>query len=337
MELFLRWTTSFWFIDGLFFTIMVNPSAGAFSSFPELPPKTPFANHNPTYASHKDKQLVINNLIKIIEKEYQKGNQSVSKDKIEFLLEYKKQQKKEEEQKQTPRQDKPKPALPAPLYPPIFNKLDIKNLANQKASSSSKHSPNQSHQQLQNKKPSPKPLSFKKIEHIVISLLESLANILDNLHLFSKLPMFPQKLISLLKQTNKLWVVILVFLIRKTISQLLNVIRKENKIKVELNILKSNKNSKLLEEEPTNTGVGRSGILRKYEKILKDLKFDKVMLIIELIGNFLDISFNLIELYEWALPSWFMNTLNMASMAMTIYRMNKDDEYVDDDISEDLI
>ena len=32
-----------------------------------------------------------------------------------------------------------------------------------------------------------------------------------------------------------------------------------------------------------------------------------------------------------------MSLLNFASMAMTIYRMNKDDEYVDDDITDDLI
>lgn len=289
-------------------------------------------------ASNKsqDKAVVVNNLINIIEKEYQRGNQSISKDKIEYLLEYKKKQQEQQAKIE-------KPALPQPLYPPLFNKF---NIGEQKAK---KPKPPVSKSKL--KKPT-QPLTFKKVEGVIIAILESLANILDSLHLFSQFPMFPQRLVKLLKQTNKLWVLILVFLIRKTISQLLNLIRKENKIKLELNILKSNKNSKLLEQTDENEQpamvndngklvqvhtYGGGGILNKYEKILKDLKFDKVMLIIELVGNFLDLTFNLVELYQWAVPSWFMSTLNVASMAMTIYRMNKDDEYVDDSIEDELI
>jgi len=70
---------------------------------------------------------------------------------------------------------------------------------------------------------------------------------------------------------------------------------------------------------------------------LKDLKFDRMMLYFELVGNFMDLAFNVIELYGIPFPEWFMNTLNFSSMLMTVYRMNKDDEYLDDDITEDLI
>ena len=70
---------------------------------------------------------------------------------------------------------------------------------------------------------------------------------------------------------------------------------------------------------------------------LKDLRFDKSMLVLELIGNFMDLAFNVIELYGVPVPDWLMSGLNFASMAMTVYRMNKDDEYIDDDITEDLI
>lgn len=142
--------------------------------------------------------------------------------------------------------------------------------------------------------------------------------------------MFPQVLTKLLKQTNKLWVLILVFLIRKTISQLLNVIRKIRKVHIELNIVNNSSKSEL--SKPVNEDINR-----KYNKILKDLKFDKMMLIFELVGNFLDLVFNLIELSEINVPNWIMSGLNVASMGMTIYRMNKDDEYIDDDITEDLI
>ena len=116
--------------------------------------------------------------------------------------------------------------------------------------------------------------------------------------------------------------------------QLLNVIRKEKKVNVELNILSQSKNSKVLlnseSQDPSN-------IYRKYEKVLKDLRFDKSMLVLELIGNFMDLAFNVIELYGVPVPDWLMSGLNFASMAMTVYRMNKDDEYIDDDITEDLI
>ena len=162
-----------------------------------------------------------------------------------------------------------------------------------------------------------------------VNILENLANLLDNLHLLSNLQcstIFK----SILKQTNKIWVLILVFN-QKTISQLLNVIRKIRKVNIEVDLLNS------------TTTKNKTGInfinedLNKNTKILKDLRFDKMMLIIELIGNFLDLTFNLIELYGIALPDWIMSLLNFASMAMTIYRMNKDDEYVDDDITDDLI
>ena len=61
------------------------------------------------------------------------------------------------------------------------------------------------------------------------------------------------------------------------------------------------------------------------------------MLILELMGNSLDMLFNVIELRGLKLPDWLMTFLNFVSMAMTVYRMNKDDEYIDDDITEDLI
>lgn len=108
-------------------------------------------------------------------------------------------------------------------------------------------------------------------------------------------------------------------------------IRKERKVESELKIVRKN-GSKLLEG-----GRDDGNIFKRYEKVLKDLSFDKMMLKIELVGNFLDLAFNVIEFYGIPVPDWFMSGLNVASMFMTIYRMNKDDEYVDDDISEELL
>ncbi|PVH14152.1 uncharacterized protein CXQ87_002277 [Candidozyma duobushaemuli] len=268
--------------------------------------KSPFIA--PTASKAPEKNKVVEDLLKLIEKEYKQGNLTVTKDKYQQLLKLK------QEQNRKSRQGTP----PLPL------------LYTLRSSTKPPSSPNPKKFRKRRSK-----LTFKKIEHVVISILESLANILDNLHLFSKLPMFPEKLVDLLKHTNRLWVLILVFLIRKTISQLLNLIRKERKVKTELGILKNQSNSKLLEEndQPEN----ENNVLRKYEKVLRDLKFDKMMLRFELLGNFLDLAFNVIELYAMVVPDWFMNFLNFASMGMTIYRMNKDDEYVDDDITDDLI
>uniref|UniRef100_A0A0L0P2A7 Uncharacterized protein n=1 Tax=Candidozyma auris TaxID=498019 RepID=A0A0L0P2A7_CANAR len=291
----------------------------ATSVLPAVDTKTPFIQ---TKKSATEKNKVVQDLLKLIEKEYQQGNQTVTKDKYEQLLKLKReQQKQQEQQNQQQRKQQQLPPLPPPLYPPIFHKFSVP-----KQEPETPSSPKKFRKRKQR-------FTFKKVEHVVILILELLANILDNMHLFSKLPMFPAKLAHLLKHTNRLWVLILIFLLRKTISQLLNVIRKERKVRTELSILKNQSNSKLLEEPEKN----ENNVLLKYEKVLRDLKFDKMMLRFELVGNFLDLTFNVIELYAMAVPDWFMNFLNIASMGMTIYRMNKDDEYIDDDITEDLI
>lgn len=275
-----------------------------------------------------DKKEIIEKLLNLAQEEHQRGNRSVTPEKINqlegFLLNY--QSKKEKDIGRGATQGervrhchKGNLESTKNKYPPLFEKFTV----------AKKQKP------VRNTKPRLTfDFSLKSIEATVIEYLEMIANILDNLHLFSRLPMFPQRLLSVLKQTNKLWVLILVFLIRKTVSQLLNVISKERKVNSEYGILRLNKNSKLVYEDPEKEG---SNIFKKYDKVLKDLRFDKMMLILELMGNSLDMLFNVIELRGLKLPDWLMTFLNFVSMAMTVYRMNKDDEYIDDDITEDLI
>lgn len=282
------------------------------------------------------------------QKEQLNGNKSITQDKLDNLSRYVLEQKRRKALTAVdpPQNHKSKP-LPVPVYSSLFTKFDIHKKTSLPAARTRKTSDkvpsfdpsSGSSLATIRTRSSPtaprriprKKLTFKALERIVIEVLETLANLLDNLHLFSKLPMFPKPLLNLLKQTNKLWILILVFLIRKTISQLLNVIRKQRKVEAELDIVREN-GSKLLEG-----GRDDGNIFKRYEKVLKDLAFDKMMLKIELVGNFLDLAFNMIEFYGWAVPDWFMSGLNVASMFMTIYRMNKDDEYVDDDVSEDLL
>ncbi|KAK6459941.1 hypothetical protein DFJ63DRAFT_256090 [Scheffersomyces coipomensis] len=283
-------------------------------------------------------QEIIDRLLELAKQEQERGNKSVTEDKLNKLSQFLAKQSEAKssnsvKEGQSFEKFNKLPSIPKPKYSPFFNKFDLhKSLTSNTHSTTS--SPNTSQilhkdkKPLTFKKPASSKFSLKKLEHIVIQVLENLANLLDNLHLFSRLPMFPPTLLSLLKQTNKLWVLILVFLIRKTISQLINVIKKENKIKIELSILNQSSTKKNLINNDVN---------KKYNKVLKDLKFDKMMLILELVGNFLDLTFNSIELWGIIVPDWFMSVLNFSSMAMTIYRMNKDDEYVDDDITEDLI
>jgi len=333
----------------------------AFVNQPLPPPSTEYKAFFPSTSSlanqhHQlSKQEIINNLIDLARQEQAKGNTSITSDKLDKLqgiLESSSSNNNKSQSlsnkssynfdkfqlfKQIPT-DKAKPRA-KPKYPPFFDKFDIDKSVEKKESSTTSSS-----QVLEKKSTTTsikkrqrgskffkaKKFSFKQLEFMFINFLETIANLLDNLHLLSNLPMFPQALTRLLKQTNKLWVLILVFLIRKTISQLLNVIRKIRKVHTELNIVNNSQKSEL--SKPVNEDINR-----KYNKILKDLKFDKMMLIFELVGNFLDLVFNLIELSEISVPNWVMSTLNVASMGMTIYRMNKDDEYIDDDITEDLI
>lgn len=250
-----------------------------------------------------NKQELLNNLLKLAEKEQKSGNKSITQDKLNHLSNYIIENNKKS--RDYTKYSKPYP-VPKSEFSPLFDKFKLKeNKSNNKREGFIRVNRSK----------------LQKIERVFINILEALANILDNLHLFSKFPMFPEKLLLLLKQTNKLWVLILIFLVRKTISQLLNVIRKQNKVNVEMKLLKS----------------PNDNLQQKYDKILKDLKFDKTMLILELFGNILDLMFNIIELTAVPVPNWLMNGLNFTSMFMTIYRMNKDDEYVDDDITEDLI
>lgn len=312
------------------------------------------------------REEIINNLIELAKQEQAKGNTSVTSDKLDRLQSILQNTNRKSPVPQTSSgynfdkyhrfQQVPntteqyKPRV-KPKYPPIFDKFDIEKSAPKVESSSSKSTDKEDlttiakkNKNLRKKRGGKyfqaKKFTFKQLELMFINFLETMANLLDNLHLLSNLPMFPQTLTKLLKQTNKLWVLILVFLIRKTISQLLNVIRKIRKVDTELKIVNNNTSGGISGKSSSISTISKpvnEDINRKYNKILKDLKFDKMMLIFELIGNFLDLTFNLIELSEVAVPNWLMSVLNMASMGMTIYRMNKDDEYIDDDITEDLI
>ncbi|CAH6722351.1 hypothetical protein CLIB1444_09S01662 [[Candida] jaroonii] len=272
-----------------------------------------------------EKQELLNNLLQLAQKEQKQGNKSITQEKLDSLSSYIINQSKSSNYKKYSE------------FHPIPKSSGLSDVRGERSNNESRNQKTSSYSPLFDKFTLPIPKNnpprklsqlskFKKLENSFINILEVLANILDNLHLFSKFPMFPQRLLGLLKQTNKLWVILLIFLIRKTVSQLLNVKRKENKVKIELNILKS-----------SSKGQIDNSLLKKYEKVLKDLKFDKTMLYLELFGNFLDLAFNVIELSGILVPDWLMNILNFSSMAMTIYRMNKDDEYIDDDITEDLI
>ncbi|KAG7661628.1 uncharacterized protein J8A68_004897 [[Candida] subhashii] len=302
-------------------------------------------------ATVEKRQEIINNLINLAKQEQQNGNTAITSDKLNKLSTLLNSQSttttqtsSNKKRSQVYNKFNKLPQVPdKPKYPPLFSKFDLvkatthstnprrRRDSNNSSVSASSEDPNRPIRNSNNNyyRNQGEKLTFKKFENMVVTALENVANIMDNLHLLSHFPMFPKFLSRLLKQTNKLWVIILIFLVRKTISQLLNVIRKINKVRIEMDLLnrQAKKNSTAMNED----------IEKKYNKVLKDLKFDKVMLIIELIGNFLDLGFNLIELYQVILPDWTMSILNFASMAMTVYRMNKDDEYVDDDITEDLI
>lgn len=286
------------------------------------------------------KEELLSNIVKLVEKEYKSGNTSISSEKYQALLKFQEEQNKTPKRSSispykgkdynfqsnsqsgsspVPEQKKLRPPpLPRPLYLPLFYKFKAPKTTDQRA------------QKTRTRK-AKKPWTISRIESVGLNVMENMANLLDNLHLLSKLPMFPKELNRLLQHTNSVWVVILVFLIRKTISQLLNVLRRERKVKNELEILGLNNTRLEIGQEAENS------IARRYHKLLKDLKFDKMMLLLELVGNLLDLAFNAIELYSVLVPRWLMTVMNTASMAMTVYRMNKDDEYVDDDISEDII
>lgn len=263
-------------------------------------------------------QEIIENLIKLAQTEQEKGNSSITAAKINQLTSYLQQEQGTVEQTSYNSKKLPRIPKPIPKYSPLLKKFKVKTIESTSTVKPTKKPQLTFYQDLVEN------FTFKKLENIIVTILEMIGALLDNLHLFSKMPMFPDVLNKFLKNTNKLWIIILIFLIRKTITQLFNVKRKEQKVNLELNIIKQQKSF-------------NADINKKYKKVLKDLQYDKLMLYLELFGNFLDLAFNTIEFYGIPLPEWFMNTLNFASMVMAVYRMNKDDEYLNDDITEDLI
>lgn len=276
--------------------------------------------------SSKPRKEVLENLIRLAQKEQQNGNSAITTEKIDRLHQYLEKQNSllSKQHQHTSRNTKfpkfgqlPPAPLPKPKHSPLFRKFKVEPATRDDIIIGKPAPVNALEDLVRN-------FTIKKLENFIITVLETIANMIDNLHLFSKMPMFPEVLKKLLKNTNRLWVLILVFLIRKTVTQLLNVIRKQRKVRLEMKILNSQK-------------TVNEDINKKYKKVLKDLKFDRMMLYFELVGNFMDLGFNVIELYGIPFPDWFMNTLNFSSMLMTVYRMNKDDEYLDDDITEDLI
>ncbi|RKP28964.1 hypothetical protein METBISCDRAFT_19800 [Metschnikowia bicuspidata] len=268
--------------------------------------------------SGRTREELLQKIVQVVENEYLRGNSSVSAEKYQALLEY---QRQTQERSPRPKYLLPSlasklrgPPVPRPLYLPLLYKFLV---------------PSPDERIL--RRPRAQTWTLRHVEAVALNLMESMTSVLDNLHVLSKMPMFPRKLVRLLQHTNRVWVVILVFLIRKTVSQLLNVLRRERKVKNELAILGLSCHSPLLELDSEN------GVLQRYRNLLKDLRFNKMMLQLELVGNVLDLAFNAIELYRVSVPRWLMSTMNVINIAMTVYRMNKADEYVDEDISEDLL
>lgn len=293
----------------------------------------------PVSTPSPSREELLSNIVKLVEKEYNSGNKSISPKKYQTLLRYQEQQQQQQQQqalfsnsrevqsylpprvnpfKQLQVEKLHLPAFPRPHYLRSIGKFKAPKSPEQNTKLSQKKSRSQG-------------WSIRHFEDVSLGVMETMANALDNLYLLSKLPMFPKKLTRLLRHTNSIWVVILVFLVRKTISQLINVLRRERKVKNEMAILYLNYHSLLIQPD------AESRTFKRYSKVLKNLKFDKMMLGLELVGNFLDLAFNLIELYNISVPNWLMSFMNVISMSMTVYRMNKDDEYVNDDISEDIL
>lgn len=273
--------------------------------------------------TNKSKQEIVEDILRLALQEQQRGNRNITPEQLSKLSQYIEASHKKEVLPSTPPISPPEhhhrdlrkyQRLPPPKFSPLYSKLQVSSV---RSAESAQLAP--SADKNRRRVPASK---LKQLERIVVTVLETVGNLLDNLHLILHMPFFPKVLQRVLTHTNKLWVVILVFLIRKTICQLLNVLRRERKVETEL---------KLVDK------IDDTRLSARYAKLLKDLRFDKSMLYIELVGNFMDLVFNLLELYKVAVPDWCMTFLNIGSMFMTIYRVNKDDEYMDDDITEDLI
>lgn len=160
-------------------------------------------------------------------------------------------------------------------------------------------------------------LKYVEVEQVIITILENLANLLDNLHLFSRMPFFPQFLKKALKHTNSVWVVVLIFLIKRSITELMNLRKHKHNLLKELEIIGK---QKLGSKWTLGGDIGS-----EHHKILSTIAVKRVMVYVEIGGNLLDLTLNVVELRGWKLQKSIMSGLNLCSMLMSIYRVNKAD------------
>lgn len=157
-------------------------------------------------------------------------------------------------------------------------------------------------------------LKLSIFENKVVTTLETLANILDNMLLLSRLPLFPKSIRLLLRYTNIVWVVVLVFLIKRSVTQVVHLNKQERAIRQELAVILMREKcvGKLFQE-----------VEAKHEQMLSMIKIKRVILYIELAGNSLDFLLNLIDIMGWKPQRSLMTVLNASSVLMSMYRMNK--------------
>lgn len=150
-----------------------------------------------------------------------------------------------------------------------------------------------------------------QVEAIAVKILETLALLLDNLHLILKLPVFPKFMHRLVKHTNSVWAVVLVFLIKRATTLLLRLNRQEQRVQRELDIVQT-----------SYSEINRD-IASQHSQTLKSIAMERIVLYGEIAGNGLDLLVNIIEMKKWKLPWGIMGLLNVSSTVMSIYRVNK--------------
>lgn len=160
--------------------------------------------------------------------------------------------------------------------------------------------------------------NFVQMEHLVVTILENLANLLDNIHLFSKMPFFPSILKQALKHTNSIWIVVLIFLIKRSISELRRLQSEEREIVKELEIVEKQKQKQTLSQSSLNEDIHTN-----HHKTLTKIAIQRIMIYVEIGGNILDLTLNVIEFQGWKVHRGFMSVLNICSMLMSVYRVNK--------------
>ncbi|ODQ80273.1 hypothetical protein BABINDRAFT_7727 [Babjeviella inositovora NRRL Y-12698] len=166
-----------------------------------------------------------------------------------------------------------------------------------------------------------KPL-LARAEEVLLEHLESLVTLLDNINLLQRFVkrLKENKFLEMINtHTAKIWVFTLVFMIRKSISDLIerNTVLRHTKAELVV-FLQTRIAQQKLAVDPRD-----DAFIQEFYTRIEEVQHERSLILLELSGNVIDFAFVLTEVLGIALPGYVEGFLSLVSGLMSWYRISK--------------